>query len=91
MPLTVGQMNFVTRVQKFALLLRENYGEIVTLNALWYGSESDYDTAITTAGLLEVPSLANLTANDLNELMYIIGNLKTLVDGRLEQIAVLTE
>lgn len=88
MPLTTGQMNFVTRTQEFARLLQTQYGEVNSLNALWYGAEADYNDQITTEELQEVPSLAHLTQPQLNEILYIVGQLKGLLDPRQEFLAV---
>lgn len=91
MALTTGQMNFVTRVQNVARVVKDQYGELVMLNALWYGAEANYDSEIDNAALAEIESFEGITANDLNEFLYIVGNLKGLVEGRLEQIAALTK
>lgn len=88
--MTTAQINFVSRVIEFAKLLNGEYGNIVSMNALWYGAE-DYNDTITTEALQTIPAFASFTNADLNELMYIVGQLKGLIDARLEPIAVLSQ
>lgn len=89
--MTPEQQNFVNRVQDLARLFKAQYGEIVALNALWYGAEANYNDLITDQALDGVASLAHLTNAQLNELLYIVGQLKPLLDARLEQIAVVSQ
>lgn len=89
--MTPEQQNFVARVQDVARLLKAQYGELAMLNALWYGAEADYDALITDEALAGVPSLAHLEAAHLNEILYVVGQLKGLLDARLEQVAVVAQ
>lgn len=90
MALTTGQINFVSRTQAFARILKDQYGEIVTLDSLWIGTD-DYQHEITDPELAEIPAFVGITVSDLNEMLYIIGNLKSLISARLEPLAALTE
>lgn len=91
MALSTEEQNFVSRVQRFSRLLKDEYGEVVALNALWYGAEADYNDQITDEELDTIPSLAHITQAQLNEILYIVGQLKPLLDARLEQIAVVAQ
>lgn len=90
MALTIAQTNFVSRVQAVARIYSEGYGEQTALNALWYGATNDYQNEITDAELAEIPAFAGITKHDLDEMMYIVGNVLTLMNTRLEEIAALT-
>ena len=91
MALTTGQINFVSRAQEFARLLQDQYGEIASINALWFGAEADYNDQITTEELQAVEAFAHLTVEQLNEVLYIAGQLKALIDPRIEPIAVVSQ
>lgn len=89
MALTTAQQDFISRVDTLTKTLYSTYGELNALNALWYGATADYDTQITDPEIAEIASFNGVTVSVLNECMYIIGQLKGLIDDRLEPIAVM--
>lgn len=88
--MTNAQQDFVSRAQNLARTLSYQYGEICALNALWYGQTADYQNVITDPELQGVAAFAQMTHAELNEVLYIIGQLKGLMDARLEPLAVVT-
>ncbi len=88
MALTRAQSDFVNRAQNLSRLFKEQYGEIVALNALWNGAVANFNDTITDGDLALV--FPGLTVATLNEILYIDAQLKTLLDDRLEQVAVMT-
>jgi len=89
--MTVGQMNFVSRLIEQGKRIQANYGEETSLNALWNGAEADYNDQITTEALQEVPAFAHLTQANLNELMYIVSQNQARTTERLEHVAVVAQ
>lgn len=90
MALTIAQTNFVSKVQATARIFADGYGDMTALNALWYGETNDYQSDITDAELAEIPAFVGITHDDINEMMFIVANVLTLMETRLEQIAALT-
>lgn len=88
--MSIIELNFVSRIITLFRLLVDQYGEIVTLDALGNGA-ANLDAGISDADLETVASFAHLTQNDLVEALYIIGNLKALMSDRLQPIAALTQ
>lgn len=83
------QQHFIEQVISFANLLENQYGLITMLNALYNGQTTNYSSILTDEMIASVDQFVGFNKSNLNEVAYIIGQLKDLVDGRIEHIAAL--
>lgn len=85
----IAEMNAVSRMVRWAHILKTAFGDVATLNTLFNGAP-DYDGAITTEMLQGVPAFAHLSQSDLTEFAHLTGIVHEQIVAKMLALSNLT-